>query len=418
MTQETKAQNGADGQSIGGGNPPYWTAPSTRSRGPRWRGVIAVAAVGALLSSALTAGVVKAFDDNSSATVTPAAAKQSTPAVVGKAGGPNWVSVAAAVEPTVVAVQVQAADGSGGEGSGVILDQHGRVLTNNHVVAAAGSGGTISVTLADGRIYGASVTGTDPSTDLAVITLKNPPSGLKPSTFGDSAKAAVGDPVMTVGNPLGLSETVTTGIISAVNRPVTTSASTEQQQQSPFAEQQPQTEQVVTNAIQTDAAINPGNSGGALVDSSGRVIGITSSIASLGQQTFGSSDQSGSIGLGFAIPSNEATRVSGQLIAKGTVQHAYLGITLTDGTAVVNGTHREAAVIGSVTNGTPAAKAGLKAKDAITAIDGTPLDGADSLVAQVRALPPGTRINLTLVRGGRQQTVSLTLAARPAVNSE
>lgn len=398
--------------------PPYWTAPiaPSRGQGPGWRGVVAVAATGAVLSSLATVGLVKAFDDNSSTVLasSPTTAKQAAPLVTGKTDAPNWVTIAATAEPTVVSVQVQASDGSGGEGSGVILDGKGHILTNNHVVAA-GNGGTLSVTLADGRIYQATVTGTDPSTDLAVIAMKNPPSGLKSATFGNSAQVAVGDPVMTVGNPLGLSETVTTGIISAVNRPVTTSAET--QQENPFTNQQPQSEQVVTNAIQTDAAINPGNSGGALVDSSGRVIGITSSIASLGQDAFGSSGQSGSIGLGFAIPSNEATRVSGQLIDKGTVPHAYLGVTLGDGIAAESGAQRAAAVVGTVTAGTPAAKAGLRAKDAIIEINGTPVDGSDSLVAQVRALPPGTTIHLTLVRDGHQQSVTLTLAVRSSTSN-
>src|SRR5262249_21411043 len=157
----------------------------------------------------------------------------------------------------------------------------------------------------------AKVVGTDPQTDIAVIQIQNAPSGLKPAVFGDSSAVAVGDPVMAVGNPLGLSDTVTTGIVSAVDRPVTTSSSEQPQQQNPFGggQQQPQatSDPVVTNAIQTDAAINPGNSGGALVDAQGRVIGINSSIASLGSSAGG---QSGSIGLGFAIPVNEVKDVA------------------------------------------------------------------------------------------------------------
>jgi putative serine protease PepD len=281
------------------------------------------------------------------------------------------------------------------------------VLTNNHVVAAA-AGATISVVLSDGRTYEATVVGADPATDLAVIAMKQAPRGLVPASFADSSKVKVGDAVMAIGNPLGLSSTATTGVVSALNRPVTTG---EEPPQGSSGQAQPQSEQVVTNAIQTDAAVNPGNSGGALVDSAGRVIGITSSIASLGAAE---GSQAGSIGLGFAIPANEAKDVANQLITTGHVQHAYLGVTLADGTVTVDGAQREAAVVGTVSPGTPADKAGLQAKDSIIAINGQPLQGADSLVAEVRAQHPGTPIDLTVVRGGQQQTVHLTLAIRPA----
>jgi putative serine protease PepD len=400
------------------GSPAGGDLPSTAGRDPHrpgWRSMVAVAAGAALLASLATAGTLNAFGSPTSASAS--TAQQSAPLVAGSATAPNWVTTAAAVKPSVVSVRVQTADGGGDEGSGVVLDTSGRVLTNNHVIAAAGSGATISVVLYDGRTYQASVIGADPATDLAVIALKNPPSSLVPATFADSGKVKVGDPVMAIGNPLGLSSTATTGVVSALNRPVVTSAEPAQQnpqqapQQGPSGQAQPQSEQVVTNAIQTDAAVNPGNSGGALIDSSGRVIGITSSIASLGAAE---GSQAGSIGLGFAIPANEAKDVANQLITTGTVQHAYLGVTLSDGTATVDGAQREAAVVGTVSPGAPAAKAGLQAKDSIIAINGQPLEGADSLVAQVRAQHPGTTIVLTVVRDGRQQTVHLTLAARPA----
>jgi putative serine protease PepD len=276
-------------------------------------------------------------------------------------------------------------------------------------VAGAAGGGQISVVLSDGRTYAATIAGRDPATDLAVITLQSPPPDLKAATFGNSTAVKVGDPVMAVGNPLGLSDTVTTGIVSALNRPVTTSSS--EQNDTPFGGGRAQAEQVVTNAIQTDAAVNPGNSGGALVDAGGRVIGITSSIASLGASASG---QSGSIGLGFAIPINEAKAVAEQLAEGKTVEHAYLGVTLADGTATVDGARRQAAVVGQVSSGTPAAKAGLEAEDAVVAVDGRAIDGADSLVAQVRALRPGTKITLTVVRDGDARQVQVTLAERPA----
>ncbi|HVN10524.1 MAG TPA: trypsin-like peptidase domain-containing protein [Kineosporiaceae bacterium] len=376
-------------------------------RGPGRRGMIAVAAGAAVLASLVTTVSLNAFGSPTSASASPAA-QQSAPLVTGGATAPNWVAIAAAVKPSVVSVRVQAADGGGGQGSGVVLDTTGRVLTNNHVVAGAGAGGTISVLLSDGRAYAATVVGADPATDLAVIAIKQAPSGLVPATFADSSTVQVGDAVMAIGNPLGLSSTATTGVVSALNRPVTTS---QEPQQGSSGQAQPQGEQVVTNAIQTDAAVNPGNSGGALVDSAGRVIGITSSIASLGAPQ---GSQPGSIGLGFAIPANEAKDVANQLITTGRVQHAYLGVTLADGTVTVDGAQREAAVVGTVAPGTPAATAGLQAKDSIIAINGQPVQGADSLVAQVRAQHPGTTIDLSVVRAGRQQTVHLTLAVRPA----
>ena len=224
-----------------------------------------------------------------------------------------------------MSVQIRAGN-EAAEGSGIILDTQGRVLTNNHVVADAAQSGNIMIVLADGSGYPAKIVGTDPQSDLAVIQMQNAPSGLKPAVLGNSEAIKVGDPVMAVGNPLGLSDTATTGIISALNRPVTTSQAGSDNNANPFAEpQQSTSEPVVTNAIQTDAAINPGNSGGALVDAHGRVIGINSSIASLGSADGG---QSGNIGLGFAIPINEAKDVANQLITKGTVGHSWLGVQL------------------------------------------------------------------------------------------
>jgi putative serine protease PepD len=315
--------------------------------------------------------------------------------------------VASAVEPSVVSVQIAAGQESG-EGSGIILDAQGHILTNNHVVSGASSGGRLTVVLSDGRGYAATVVGTDASTDLAVIKLTTVPSGLKPATIGDSSAVKTGDEVMAVGNPLGLSDTVTTGIVSALNRPVRTSSS---ESSNPFGGTTG--EPVVTNAIQTDAAINPGNSGGALVDSGGRVIGITSSIASLSGS---SSGQSGSIGLGFAIPINEAKQVADELLSSGKVQHAYIGVSLTDDSVSLDGADRDAAVIKQVVSGAPAAQAGIKVDDAVIAINGQPVNSADSLIGTVRALKPGTKVTLTIVRDGKSSDISVTLAQRPNSN--
>jgi putative serine protease PepD len=263
------------------------------------------------------------------------------------------------------------------------------------------------------------VAGTDPATDLAVITLKTPPSDLKPIAFGNSDSLKVGDPVMAIGNPLGLAGTVTTGIVSALNRPVTTQA--EQQQQSPdnpFGLPDPSqggsdAQVVVTNAIQTSAAINPGNSGGALVNASGQLVGINSSIASLGQ----GSGQSGSIGIGFAIPVNEAKAIATQLIEKGSAQHAFLGVSLKDGVAADGNSQRAGAQVTDVVANTPASRAGLKTGDVVIAVDDVPIDSSLALVANVHMHQVGDKVSLTVLRDGKQVKLDSTLVAKPSTSS-
>ena len=405
-------QPGQPGQpgGWGGGLPPVPPpGAGRRDRRPGWGGGVAMGAGAAVLSSLLTAGIVSATSDDpvaaSSTSASTGGSAAPAPVAADNVTSPDWGKVAAAVEPSVVSVKVQAGQ-SGGEGSGIVLDTSGHVLTNNHVVADAADGGQIQVVLSDGRTYSAAIVGRDPSTDLAVIKISGPPSDLRPAVLGDSSSVKVGDSVMALGNPLGLSDTVTTGIVSAVDRPVTTSASQSQQQLGGSGEQ------VVTNAIQTDAAVNPGNSGGALVDSRGRVVGITSSIASLSSSSFGGG-QAGSIGLGFAIPVNVAKDISAQLIKSGTAQHAYMGVSLGDGTATSDGATRQAATIQQVSSGGPSDKAGLRDGDAVVAIDGEAVSGADSLVAQIRERRPGATVELTVVRGGQTQKVTLTLGTRP-----
>jgi putative serine protease PepD len=397
--------------------PPYGDEPGSRGREPRRPGWIGVGAVGvgaAVLSSLLTAGLVSHQNNQADASsLTSSTGSSQGPLVSGSSVSPDWTAVAAAVEPSVVSVQIRAGN-QAGEGSGVILDAQGRVLTNNHVVAEAAQGGNITIVLADGRGYPAKIVGTDPQSDLAVIQMENAPSGLNPATLGNSEAVKVGDPVMAVGNPLGLSDTATTGIVSALNRPVTTSqaGSDNNDNANPFGQpQQSASEPVVTNAIQTDAAINPGNSGGALVDAHGRVIGINSSIASLQSSDGG---QAGNIGLGFAIPINEAKDVARQLIANGTVSHSWLGVQLSEDTVTMSGAQRDAAIIAQITSGAPAAKAGLQQGDAVIAVDGEPVNGADSLVAQIRERAPDTTVKLTVVRDGQQKVISVVLGTRPS----
>src|SRR6478609_6829737 len=379
----------------------------------------AVAVLAALLASGGTAAATHYWPQDAATTTASTTALGSTaaaPVKQGSASAPDWTATASVVSPSVVSITATLAQG-GAQGSGVIIDKSGHVLTNNHVVSGAQK---LTVTLSDGRTYDAEVRGTDPSTDLAVITIKNAPSDLAPVAIGDSDKIAVGDPVMAVGNPLGLAGTVTTGIVSALNPPVTTEAESEAPSDGSQADPNAQTqtggggETVVTNAIQTSAAINPGNSGGALVNASGQLIGINSAIASLGSSSGG---QSGSIGIGFAIPVNEATSIAKQLIDSGTATHAYLGVTQKDGSASDGSATRAGAEVTSVGDGTPAAAAGLEVGDVIVAVNGQRVESADSLVGHVREKTAGDEVTLTVLRDGKSVEVKATLAAKPTTNN-
>ncbi|WP_114905716.1 S1C family serine protease [Ornithinimicrobium murale] len=368
-----------------------------------WTQVTAVGLLSAILASGGTYAVVQASEDEQPV-VLDAAANTSNPSASQASYSPttDWGGVASNVTPSVVAISVQSGAG-GGAGSGVVWDEEGHIVTNAHVVAGAEQ---VQVTLADGRSYDAEVAGSDPSTDLAVLTLATPPDDLHPISVGDDENLAVGDPVMAIGNPLGLSGTVTTGIVSALDRPVTTEAANEGGAQ-PGAMQQ--AEPVVTNAIQTSAAINPGNSGGALVDGNGALIGINSSIATMGSAMGG---QGGNIGIGFAIPVGEVSSIVGQLIEDGTAEHAFLGVGITDAEAEQDGATLHAAGISKVEPGSPADKAGLQEGDAVTQIDGERVNGSLALVAQVRQRTAGDEIELTYIRDGSKDTMTVTLDAR------
>jgi putative serine protease PepD len=271
----------------------------------------------------------------------------------------------------------------------------------------------VSVTFNDGSSASARIVGTDQPSDLAVVKVDK--SGLKPAQLGDSSKVRVGDPVLAVGSPLGLSGTVTSGIVSALDRPVNT---TDQQQQEnpfdPFGGDQGGTSgtslPTVIDAIQTDAAINPGNSGGALVNMSGQVVGINSAIATVGN----SGGQAGNIGVGFAIPINQAKTISSQLISTGHAAHPYLGISVSDATTSNGDT---SVVVAQVQRGGPAAAAGVQAGDRIVAIDGKRVGDSDGLIATVRSHQPGDTVRLTISRDGKQQTVSVKLGDAGATQS-
>ena len=285
-----------------------------------------------------------------------------------------------------------------GTGSGVIIRSDGYILTNNHVVSVAGTGGSLTVVTNDGQQAAAKIVGTDSSDDLAVIKvdgLKN----LTAATFGKSSSLVVGQTVVAVGAPLGLSDTVTSGIVSNTARPVTTGDSSNTE--------------AVFNAVQTDAAINPGNSGGPLVDLNGNVVGINAAIATAnngglnipGQQQ----QQSGSIGIGFAIPSDEASRIANQLITTGKATHAVLGVRV--GSSAQNQSSQTGATLASVDANGPAAAAGLKAGDIVTKFGGQRLDDATALVAAVRSHSPGDKVSLSYLRNGKSATAQVTLGS-------
>lgn len=379
------------------------TATATATKKPRkTRKTLAAFVAVALLSAGVGGGSAIAANhylNSSSSGFSTATTTQVTQA---SANSPDWTATAAAIKDAVVAIRVEGSNKQG-QGSGVIIDAKGHIVTNNHVVSGAGQGAKLSVTIGD-KTYSAKVVGTDPSTDLAVLKLENPPSNLTVASWGDSSKLKVGQPVMAVGNPLGLSDTVTTGIVSALNRPVTTQAVNDNNVDDTNFNSQRDSDVVVTSAIQTNAAINPGNSGGALVDSSGALVGITSSIASLASNG-SSSGQSGNIGIGFAIPSTQVKSVVEQLIANGTVKHPQLGIRASNGTS---GTQLGAKVE-DVTQGSAAAQAGLQKGDLITAIDGTPVVGSESLVAQVRSYEVGKEVTLKVLRGSETLELKVTL---------
>ena len=374
-----------------------------KRRGPGWFALVASVLVASLLGAGGAVGAIKALDardggasQRSSAAPTAIATGDTTKTVNSAGQAPDWEAVSAAVSNAVVSIAV-ATDKGEALGSGVIFDKEGHIITNNHVVAGASQ---IQVTLADGRVYDAETTGTDPATDLAVIQLKDAPDNLTVAQLGDSDKLATGQDVMAIGNPLGLSSTVTTGIISALNRPVVNSQNEDGSGDSA----------VYTNAIQIDAAINPGNSGGPLFDEKGQVIGITSSIATMSRSS--SEGGSGSIGIGFAIPVKLADKVAKQLIKSGTATHAYLGVTLDTAGATADGEKRGGAKITSVESGSPADKAGLKTNDVVIAIDGKTTAQGSALTGYVRQYSANDKVKLTIIRDSKKQDIDVTLAER------
>jgi putative serine protease PepD len=388
--------------------------------------VAAAAVVAALIGGGIGAGIAIAVNPRTSVS---SVSGGSQGVVINNPSTATAVSaVVAKASPSVVTISVTATSQSG-TGSGIILSSDGDVLTNNHVVTLDGatSGGTISVTATDGHIYAAKVVGTDPLNDLAVIKLTNA-SGLTPATFGNSSDLNVGDAVVAIGAPLDLPNTVTTGIVSALGRSIAVASSAVPKSSgssggsgsggssdNPFnfwdfgngSGNQAPTQNIYLSVLQTDAAINPGNSGGALLDSQGDVIGVNVAIAGTNS---GSSGQSGSIGVGFAIPSSVAKRIADDIIAGRNPSHGQLGVTSVANQTATTGTIAGVKVSGAPAGG-PAAKAGIKQGDIITAVGKVAVTSYTDLAGQVRAYAAGTKVPITYSRAGQPHTVTVALGA-------
>jgi putative serine protease PepD len=355
-------------------------------RGGQRPGVLIAAAAGiAAVAGAVggATGVILAdrMDDISRETVTVVGAD---PAVLAERPPDSVAGVAAAVLASVVSVTV-----GQGSGSGFVISDEGYVVTNNHVIAGAG-GDTIEVGLYDGATVPAEVVGRSPSYDLAVLKVER--DDLVPARLGDSSGVVVGDPVIAIGSPLGLESTVTSGIVSALDRPVTAGG---------------QGETSFINALQTDAAINPGNSGGPLVDAAGRVIGVNSAIASLSM-----GPNPGNIGLGFAIPINQAARTAEQIIATGEAVYPVMGVRLDEAFGGPGARiDRDEDDSPAVTPDGPAASVDLEPGDVIVEVEGRSIDTPEELIVVLRAQQPGDEVTMVVERGGQVLEVRLTLGS-------
>jgi len=381
-------------------------AQAADARRAKTLGVFVTAAllVGGLLGGT-AGGAFAIWNLSSRGLVSPGVQSPQTITVNAPADASEITAVAASAMPSVVTIEVAGAAGAG-SGSGVIISAEGHVMTNAHVVSIGTEEPAIRVTTSDGRLLSAEVVGRDTLSDIAVIKIAG--DGPFPViSAGDSDALNVGDETIAIGAPLGLPGTVTSGIISAINRSITVGASEAPgEEDGQFDFDLPggvaigQT--ISLPVIQTDASINPGNSGGALLNTSGELIGVNVAIASTGGQG------SGSIGLGFAIPSNFALRVAHELIESGVASHGLLGALVTDASSVASATVT-GAYIDSVTPGGAAARAGIRAGDVVTRFNGLPVTNRIDLTAQVRVLPGGSEATVTYVRSGNTYTVEVTL---------
>jgi putative serine protease PepD len=385
----------------GGDGPGGWGSPyQPPAPKPRRGGLVAARLFAALVAGGLGGGLgytlAKDNDESGSTTVS----ASDTGGSVKRDDG-TVAAVAAKALPSTVTIEAEGAGGEGGTGTGFVFDKQGHIVTNNHVVAEAVDGGRLTATFPDGKRYDAEVVGNAQGYDVAVIKLKNAPSDLKPLPLGDSDKVAVGDSTIAIGAPFGLSDTVTTGIISAKNRPVASSDGSAGSKAS------------YMSALQTDASINPGNSGGPLLDARGSVIGINSAIQSA-SNGLGGAGQAGSIGLGFAIPINQAKYVAQQLIKTGKPVYAKIGasVSLEEAAGGAQITDQGAGGSEAVEPGGPADDAGLKPGDVITKLDDRVIDSGPTLIGEIWTHQPGDKVTVTYERGGKEHTVDLTLGSR------
>jgi len=400
--QPTTAYPGPDWQQpTASYGQPDWTAEQSGGPAPEpprgRRPAIVLALVAALIGGGIGGGIVAVADHTSGRSV------NSGIKITNSTGAPSAnlngtvAAAAAKIRPSVVTINVVGQQ-EAGTGSGVILKSDGTILTNDHVVDIGGGTGNIQVLLSDGRSAPAKILGRDTSDDLAVIKVSGL-SNLTAATFARSSQLTVGQPVVAIGAPLGLSDTVTSGIVSNTARPVRAGDN----------------DQAVFDAVQTDAAINPGNSGGPLVDLNGSVVGINAAIASDqsggGLQIPGQQTQSGNIGIGFAIPSDEASRIAGELAVKGKATHAVLGVTVTSSTNSGTMASTAGVALHQVTAGGVADKAGLKAGDLVTQVDDQRVTTADGLIAAIRSHAPGDQVKISYTRGGKAGSVTVTLGS-------
>ncbi|WP_066948950.1 trypsin-like peptidase domain-containing protein [Streptomyces lushanensis] len=396
---------GGDGSMGGGGGGPQWGAPEPgqepRPTRRRQGGLITAVLAAALIAGGIGGGVgywaSERNDDGGAGSTTVAAAD--APKDVKRESG-TVAAVAQKSLPSVVTIEAQGGNGEGGTGTGFVYDKQGHILTNNHVVASAANGGDLTATFSNGDKYDAEVVGRAEGYDVAVVKLKKAPPGLTPLPLANSDQVAVGDSTIAIGAPFGLSNTVTTGIISAKNRPVASGDGSGASNS-------------YMSALQTDASINPGNSGGPLLDARGAVIGINSAIQSAGSGGLGQS-QAGSIGLGFAIPINQAKNVAEQLIETGQPVYPLIGatVTMTEGGEGATISPQGEGGVPAVTPNGPAAKAGLKAGDVITKFNDTPIDSGPTLIGQIWTHKPGDKVTLTYIRDGKESKVQVTLGER------
>ncbi|MFF9716941.1 S1C family serine protease [Streptomyces sp. NPDC014603] len=391
--------DGGSGHGQGGGGwGSSYQPPEPKKKGSGGRLLAAIAAA-ALLAGGLGGGLgytlAKNNDDSGSTTVS-----ASTSGGNVKRDPGTVAAVASKALPSTVTIEAEGRSGEGGTGTGFVFDTQGHIVTNNHVVAEAVDGGKVSATFPDGKKYEAKVVGHAQGYDVAVIKLADAPSNLKPLPLGNSDEVVVGDSTIAIGAPFGLSNTVTTGIISAKNRPVASSDGTGSQAS-------------YMSALQTDASINPGNSGGPLLDAQGNVIGINSAIQSTSNGGFGTG-QAGSIGLGFAIPINQAKYVAQELIKNGKPVYAKIGasVSLEDTSGGAKITDQGVGGSEAVDPGGPADKAGLEPGDVITKLDDRVIDSGPTLIGEIWTHKPGDEVTLTYKRDGKEHTTELTLGAR------